>query len=193
MNKRIDTSCGEGISPLATFLSDLHGNIGGAEITGKVADYIPELAKADPNWFGISIATTDGYEYGRGDTEVPFTIQSISKAFTYGLALQEWGEEQVTQVVGVEPSGDAFNSISLDPVTGRPFNPMINAGAIAASASFLESSGTPPSIVSWKFILPLLVAHWNWINQSTHLNGIQDTEIVRLAICCATLGSLMTP
>ena len=141
MNKRIDTSCGDGISPLATFLSDLHGNIGGAEITGKVADYIPELAKADPNWFGISIATTDGYEYGRGDTEVPFTIQSISKAFTYGLALQEWGEEQVTQVVGVEPSGDAFNSISLDPVTGRPFNPMINAGAIAASGLIFRKFG----------------------------------------------------
>ena len=91
MNKRIDTPFSEGISPLGTFLSDLHDNIGRAEITGKVADYIPELAKADPNWFGISIVTNDGYEYGRGDTEVLFTIQSISKAFTYGLALQEWG------------------------------------------------------------------------------------------------------
>ena len=100
MNSRIDTPFSGGISPLGTFLSDLHDNIVKAEITGKVADYIPELAKADPNCFGISIATTDGYEYGRGDTEVPFTIQSISKAFTYGLALQEWGEEQVTQVVG---------------------------------------------------------------------------------------------
>lgn len=100
---------------------------------GAVADYIPELNKADPNWFGICIFTTDGHCYEIGDSHQPFTIQSISKAFTYGMMLDEFGLEGVKKRIGVEPSGEAFNSISLDPKTGRPLNPMINAGAIAAT------------------------------------------------------------
>ena len=100
---------------------------------GSLADYIPELTKADPEWFGISIFTTDGHGYTIGDSNIPFTIQSISKAFTYGLVLDELGVERVEQRIGVEPSGEAFNSISLDPDSGRPRNPMINAGAIAAT------------------------------------------------------------
>lgn len=101
---------------------------------GDVADYIPELAKANPESYGIAIVTADGYSYCIGDTEEEFTIQSISKAFTYGLALDELGEEKVMAKVGVEPSGEAFNEISLDAVTGRPSNPMINAGAIATAS-----------------------------------------------------------
>lgn len=100
---------------------------------GAVADYIPELAKADPDWFGICVITADGHVYSIGDSDQPFTIQSISKAFTYGMILDEHGFENVDKRIGVEPSGEAFNSISLDPVTGRPLNPMINAGAIAAT------------------------------------------------------------
>lgn len=100
---------------------------------GALADYIPELAKADPNWFGISVFTADGHCYEVGETAREFTIQSISKAFTYGMILDEFGIEQVEKRIGVEPSGEAFNSISLDPETGRPLNPMINAGAIAAT------------------------------------------------------------
>ncbi|MEM9283442.1 MAG: glutaminase A [Verrucomicrobiota bacterium] len=100
---------------------------------GAVADYIPELTKADPEWFGICVFTTDGYAYEVGDTNQAFTIQSISKAFTYGMILDKHGVGQVKKRIGVEPSGEAFNSISLDPETGRPFNPMINAGAITAT------------------------------------------------------------
>ncbi|MEM0896445.1 MAG: glutaminase A [Verrucomicrobiota bacterium] len=100
---------------------------------GNVADYIPELTKADPEWFGISVFTVDGHGYSIGDCEQTFTIQSISKAFTYGMILDAHGIEEVEKRIGVEPSGEAFNSISLDPGTGRPFNPMINAGAIAAT------------------------------------------------------------
>lgn len=100
---------------------------------GAVADYIPELSKADPNWFGISVFTTDGHGYEVGDSQQAFTIQSISKAFTFGMILDEHGAEAVDRRIGVEPSGEAFNSISLDPTTGRPLNPMINAGAIAAT------------------------------------------------------------
>lgn len=101
---------------------------------GQVAQYIPELAKADPEAFGIVIATVDGRVYEAGDTRVPFTIQSISKPLVYGVALEDRGLARVRQAVGVEPSGEAFNSISLEPGTGRPMNPMINAGAIAISS-----------------------------------------------------------
>jgi glutaminase len=80
------------------------------------------------------VVTLDGHEYSAGDSRVPFTIQSISKPFVYGLALEDYGEEYVLERVGLEPTGDAFNAISLDPKTGRPANAMINAGAIATAA-----------------------------------------------------------
>ena len=111
---------------------------------GRVADYIPELSKADPDWFGISIVTLDGHEYSVGDTDQPFTIQSISKPFVYGLALEDHGEEYVLDKVGVEPSGDAFNAISLDPATGVPSNPMINAGAIATRGRWSQGELATP-------------------------------------------------
>jgi glutaminase len=116
-------------TPLERLLQRLHETYRDVD-EGEVADYIPELSKADPRWFGISIVSLDGNEYAVGDTAVPFTIQSISKPFVYGLALEDHGEESVLSKVGVEPSGDAFNAISLDPGTGVPSNPMINAGAI---------------------------------------------------------------
>lgn len=101
---------------------------------GAVADYIPELARADPELCGICLATVDGHVYEAGDTRVPFTIQSISKPFAYGMALADAGVAAVEAKIDVEPSGDAFNSISLDPESGRPLNPMINAGAITATS-----------------------------------------------------------
>ncbi|MEM7145639.1 MAG: glutaminase A [Verrucomicrobiota bacterium] len=107
---------------------------------GAVADYIPELTSVDPNWYGICVFTTDGYGYAIGDAEQPFTIQSISKAFTFGMILDDHGPKAVDARIGVEPSGEAFNSISLDPETGRPLNPMINAGAIAATG-MVQGSG----------------------------------------------------
>jgi glutaminase len=110
---------------------------------GALADYIPELTRADPAHFGITMVTADGYRYPVGDVEVPFTIQSVSKAFIYGLALDLHGPEAVETRVDVEPSGEAFNSISLDPVTGRPRNPMINAGAIAITGMIPDEPEHP--------------------------------------------------
>jgi glutaminase len=121
------------ISPIQTYLEQLHARHA-ALGAGEVASYIPELAKANPDWFGIALATTDGHLYEVGDTRLPFTIQSISKPIVYGLALEDRGRRGVLSKVGVEPSGDAFNSISLEPGTGRPLNPMINAGAIATTS-----------------------------------------------------------
>ncbi len=120
-------------SPVLDYLEQLHREFAGVT-EGHVATYIPELAKADPNWFGICLVTANGHVYEAGDSRQPFTIQSISKPFVYGLALEDNGRRTVLGKVGLEPTGDAFNSISLEPGTGRPRNPMINAGAIATTS-----------------------------------------------------------
>jgi glutaminase len=127
-------------SPVAQILKTLHERYVSLH-EGAVADYIPELSKVDPKLFGICIATRDGHLYEVGDTRHKFTIQSISKALSYGLALEDRGEAHVLSRIGVEPSGDAFNAISLKPGTGMPFNPMINAGAIATCGQILNAGG----------------------------------------------------
>ncbi len=99
---------------------------------GVLADYIPELTQVDPSGFGLTVSASDGFLYESGDARTEFTIQSISKPFTYALALDAVGEEVVDAKIGVEPSGDAFNEISVDEQTKTPKNAMINAGAIAA-------------------------------------------------------------
>src|SRR6195256_5036973 len=93
---------------------------------------IPELAGVEPTGFGLSLSLSDGYVYESGDATVEFTIQSISKPFTYALALDQIGQDAVDARIGVEPSGEAFNEISVDAAKKTPKNPMINAGAIAA-------------------------------------------------------------
>jgi len=101
---------------------------------GTVATYIPELGKANPKHFGICLATVEGQVFTAGDWDTEFTIQSMSKPFAFQMALERHGPEKTLQHVGLEPSGEAFNSIELDPKTGRPFNPMVNAGAIAVAS-----------------------------------------------------------
>ncbi len=117
---------------LPKMLAEVHDSLRGVS-EGRVADYIPELADADPAWFGLTLATTDGVLFEYGDFNQPFTIQSVSKPFVYGLALQLHGREQVLERIGVEPSGESFNAIVLDERSNRPFNPMINSGAIVAA------------------------------------------------------------
>ena len=120
-------------SPVQRYLDELYAECA-ANRSGTVADYIPELACVEPNTFAIAIATTDGRVYEAGDVRTAFTIQSMSKPFTYGVALEDRGRDAVFEKIGVEPSGEAFNSISLEAGTGRPLNPMINAGAITAAS-----------------------------------------------------------
>ena len=119
-------------SPIQDYLQELHGRHASLR-DGQVATYIPELAKASPDWFGICLVTTEGHVYEVGDSRQQFTIQSISKPFVYGLALEDNTRAEVLKKISVEPTGEAFNAISLEPGTGRPRNPMINAGAIAAA------------------------------------------------------------
>jgi glutaminase len=126
-------------SPILSALREIHATHG-RNFSGKVATYIPELAKADPSLFGIALVTADGQIYQVGDADHLFTIQSISKPFVYGFALEDHGIEHVLSKVGVEPTGEAFNSIVLDERRNRPFNPMVNAGAIATTA-LIKGSG----------------------------------------------------
>src|SRR5438552_7882871 len=125
--------------PLLRFLDRCHADFS-SETGGDVADYIPELGKADPDHFGISLATLDGHVYEVGDTTIPFTIQSMSKPFVFALALDLLGATRVEGAIGVEPSGDPFNSIRLNS-ENHPFNPMVNAGAIACTGLIHDSKG----------------------------------------------------
>ncbi|WP_326726509.1 glutaminase [Streptomyces phaeochromogenes] len=111
------------------YLAEALGDVE-SDTSGDPAGYIPELAAADPERLGAAFAMIDGEIYGAGDIDIEFTIQSISKPFIYALALSDRGFDPVLAKVGVEPSGEAFNEISLESDTGRPLNPMINAGAI---------------------------------------------------------------
>ena len=101
---------------------------------GQVATYIPELSKVPPDEFGMCVVSANGRMFEAGACDRLFTIQSISKPFTFALAMDEFGADQVLTFVGVEPSGDAFNSIELHGLTNRPFNPMITTGAITVTA-----------------------------------------------------------
>ncbi len=100
---------------------------------GKVADYIPALARVPPKKFGITVATVEGDEFRFGDADEPFSIQSMSKVFALSLALKLEGTKLWTRV-GREPSGNPFNSlVQLEKERGIPRNPFINAGALVTT------------------------------------------------------------
>lgn len=119
------------LSSIPDYLSQVHDECA-AEMSGFPADYIPELASVDRQLWGLALSTVDGNVYAAGDVDVGFTIQSISKPFVYALAIADRGLDAVLEKVGVEPSGEAFNELSLERDSKRPRNPMINAGAITA-------------------------------------------------------------
>jgi glutaminase len=102
---------------------------------GKNADYIPALAKVPSELFGIVLVTPDGKVYTAGDVKQLFSIQSISKVFTMAAVFQESGEKKVEDTIGVDATGDVFNSIiAVERQKGKEINPLVNPGAIAATA-----------------------------------------------------------
>jgi glutaminase len=122
-------------------LKELHAKYGKVR-DGEVASYIPELTKQEPEQFGITIVTVDGRVISVGDTEAPFTIQSIAKPFVYGLALQDNGRNEMLEKVGLEPTGLPFNSIlAVDIRSSKLQNPLVNAGAIA-TASLIQGKSS---------------------------------------------------
>lgn len=100
---------------------------------GKLADYIPQLQRVDPEKYAVAVCSIDGQRASFGDADESFCVQSCSKPITYCLALEEHGEEEVHRYVGAEPSGKTFNELTLN-AKGLPHNPMINAGAIMCGA-----------------------------------------------------------
>jgi glutaminase len=129
-----------GTLPIDDILHDVYKKVVVVQ-EGELANYIPELSNVDPQSYGMAVAATDGRIHTVGDAELPFTIQSTSKALTYCMALELAGREEVLSRVGVEPSGDPFNAIEFDPVRRRPYNPMVNAGAITVAGILRDVLG----------------------------------------------------
>jgi glutaminase len=142
------------ISEISRFVTHLHEKYR-SNHDGKVATYIPELGKADPDHFGISVVTVDGQEFSVGDTQTEFTIQSICKPVAFLMALGRHGREKTLLHVGIEPSGDPFNSVALSPRNNLPYNAMVNAGAIAV-ASLIK--GESPAAGDAEFLRLLSLA-----------------------------------
>jgi glutaminase len=128
---------------VAAVAADMTPSLG----AGRVADYIPALARVDPRRFGIAVVTCDGHTVSAGDAATPFSIQSISKVFTLTLAINRMDEDLWTRV-GREPSGTHFNSIiQLEQEKGVPRNPFINAGALVVSDAVL-AGGRPAEAIA---------------------------------------------
>jgi glutaminase len=129
---------------VALVCRDMQRHIG----RGRVADYIPALARIDPRQFGIAVALIDGRAAAAGDADTAFSVQSISKVFTLTLALEKLGDG-LWKRVGREPSGSAFNSIvQLESERGIPRNPLINAGALVVADALLGEGGPEGAIAA---------------------------------------------
>ena len=150
---------------LQTMLDDIAESVAPLVGQHKVADYIPALACIDPDQFGMAVHTTDGQTFSTGHASVGFSIQSISKVLSLTLAIEHHGR-QLWQRVGMEPSGDPFNSlVQLEYERGVPRNPLINAGAILIADTLLEAYDDPVN----KLI--------ELIEQQTGSRPVIDTEV----------------
>ncbi|MGB7785550.1 MAG: glutaminase [Salinimicrobium sp.] len=128
---------------LQTILNQIQQEFADVQPSGKVAAYIPELAKVPASKFGMHLYDCSGKNYSFGDSNERFSIQSISKVFTLGLAMKMIGDDLWNRV-GVEPSGDPFNSLSqLENDSGIPRNPFINAGALVVADVLVSSFSNP--------------------------------------------------
>ncbi|MBR8536822.1 glutaminase A [Carboxylicivirga sediminis] len=117
---------------------------------GAPADYIPELARVEPDLFGISVVTVDGRVFSAGHVEHCFSIQSISKVFTLAMVMEQLGQQAILEKLGAEPTGLPFNSVTaIEQQATRVGNPLVNAGAIATT-SLLEGKS---AAAKWKNIL----------------------------------------
>lgn len=128
---------------LSEAIRQVYKNVGNIENEGQLASYIPELANVDPESFGVFISTTDSCQFGVGNCDDKFSIQSIVKVLSLALAYKIKGGE-LWERVGVEPSGTAFNSlVQLEADNGIPRNPFINAGAIVVADVLLSNLANP--------------------------------------------------
>ena len=148
--------------------------------TGKVADYIPALGHIDPSKFGIAIETIDGDRFEVGDSQELFSIQSISKVFNLSLGVRIIGD-QVCERVGIEPSGNAFNSlVQLEYEKGIPRNPFINAGALVVTDILLDHLDQPNAEML-EFVEKLQCSHAKFnseVVQSEKDHGFSNAALV---------------
>ncbi len=122
-------------------LEEIRAEVTSSVGTGEVAGYIPELAGVDPRQFGMAVAMNTGEVHVTGDSEVPFSVQSISKVFSLGLVMTH-DDDRVWERISREPSGNPFNSLlQLDQERGRPRNPFINAGALVVTDRLHSATG----------------------------------------------------
>jgi glutaminase len=151
---------------------------------GRSATYIPELAKTNPDLLAIAICDRDNQIFSKGDVEVGFTLQSISKVFAYALALEHYSEEDIDEKVGLEPSGEVFDSIIKLDKYQRPFNPMVNAGAIAVTDLIISRFGKDSLEQSLHFFSQLIGAAEIQVNtavfQSEYEHGERNRALAHL-------------
>ena len=119
-------------SPFKSYLSSLHKKYLTIE-AGVIPDRIPEFAAAQADWFGIAVMTTGGKIFAVGHSDRLFTLQSISRALVYGMALEDCGREMLRSKVNIKSAGESANAIALDEHSQLPYNPMVDAGAIAVT------------------------------------------------------------
>ena len=176
------------MEPVRQLLEGVLDDVRGLD-AGQVADYIPELARAAPDRLAVAVAGPAGGVVAAGDAELAFTIQSISKPFVFALALDELGRDEVIRHVGVEPSGEPFDAISLEPSTGRPANPLINAGAIATTAlvARADPSARASAIVAG---LSRFAGRELTTDEAVYASeSAPATAIARSRTCCARIAS----
>jgi glutaminase len=151
-------------------LSAAHAKYRGLQ-EGKNADYIPALAEVPSNLFGIALVTTDGKVFAVGDAEALFSIQSISKVFTMAQVMQETGEQVFLDGVGVDATGQVFNSIvAIEQYRGHQMNPLVNPGAIATSGAV--TGATDPE--KWGKILAI---HSDFAGRALEVNqAVYESE-----------------
>ena len=117
------------MSSIEEIIEQIYNEVKVMKDDGKVADYIPQLGKVNPELFAISVCKMDGNIFNFGDTDLKFCLQSCSKPLSYCIAHNMHGRDHIHKCVGYEPSGQAFNAFILNN-KGLPHNPLINAGAI---------------------------------------------------------------
>ncbi len=141
---------------------------------GKVADYIPALAKVAPHQFGLCIAHVNGEYHEFGDSRVPFSIQSISKLFTLALLIRLVGDD-VWNSIGRDPTNSAFNSLGwLESENGKPYNPFVNAGALAVTDRIMNATALP---------LHSILQHIRNLAQDQSINVDDEVSLSERATC----------
>lgn len=156
-------------------IEEVYQEVQKMDLKGRVADYIPELSRISPEYFGVCLVDLAGNVYGAGDYKTKFSIQSISKVFTLTMAFQEL-KEALQDRVNVEPSGDPFNSlVQLEHENGIPRNPFINAGALVVSDALLSLHPEPEKAIH-DFICKLACEEEIPLNEQVMLSELSHSS-----------------